>query len=218
MDWFHSVVQLRRAAHGIWAILATPFHLQRLQYSKVYSYSCDCKDLVFLSKGGRVKSSRSCRAAWLKHLDVVLLLQGFFQEQQGAQHCSICQPCGTSVLTNVARGQLARSPEPERIIKDSRGGRTTFADGVTMPPSLLEADAGLGLFRIFPAMLFVPVHLHLRMSAHSYWDAPRAHGMVSLRVSCRLYLCNCLPEVWGHQKQKLILSDGQWRKEGQFCF
>lgn len=127
---------------------------------------------------GRVKSSRrSCWAAWLRHLDVVLLLQGFFQKQQGAQHCSICQPCGTSVLTYVARGQFARSTEPGRISKDSKGGRMTFADGVTSP-SLLEADAGLGLFRMFPAMLFVSVHLHLRMSAHNNWDASRARGMV----------------------------------------
>lgn len=47
-----------------------------------------------------------------------------------------------------------------------QGGRTTFADGVTTSPSLLEADAGLGLFRMFSAMLFI--HLHLRMSTHNY--------------------------------------------------
>lgn len=84
------------------------------------------------------------------------------------EHCSICQSCGTSVVTYAARGQFACSPEPERISKDSKGGRTTFSDSVTMPPSLLEVDVGLGLFRTLPAMLFVSVHLHLRMSAHNY--------------------------------------------------
>lgn len=43
---FHSVIWLRTAAHGIWVILATSFHLQRLQHSKVYSYSHVHKDLL----------------------------------------------------------------------------------------------------------------------------------------------------------------------------
>jgi len=50
-------------------------------------------------------------------------------------------------FTYVARGQLARSPWTARITKDSRGGRIAFADVITQPPSLLEADAGLRLFR-----------------------------------------------------------------------
>lgn len=86
--------------------------------------------------------------------------------------------------TYVARGQLARSPKPARIIKDSRGGRTTFADGVTQPPSLLEADAGLDCLENISCH-GICVYLHPRMSAHNYRDAPRAYGMVSPGLTCR---------------------------------
>lgn len=55
---FHSAAQLRRVAHGMWVILATAFHLQRLRSSEAYLTAFITEVLYSFPSIREVKSSK----------------------------------------------------------------------------------------------------------------------------------------------------------------